>query len=301
MGGGHYHCVKKSASLCSASVCFFCFLMLRKIRSPTQKKYWQEELNWTPYYYYFPIFVSGDPRGLCETSVLAVDPNDNFPLVPSNGDRLPSTTQVKHIKVYQNNILMDHCSLFSEMGQIIFKKRGSATAADGVSMQASTVDVTLKKHIIKGMEKTKADGFAPGDMLINKFNGGDTGSAAAIVDAIQSRKRQLSKDTTMTENYTLDTSEHVFPHKSETEALLILRRYGTVCDVPRDGSCGNHAIMLLLCRMKLIDNTPSVTQFWHELNYFIECNMNKFVGVSHDGNEAIFQYPWGHMNHLKKV
>jgi hypothetical protein len=35
-------------------------------------------------HYYCPIFVSGDPRGLGETSVLPVDPNDKFPLVLSN-------------------------------------------------------------------------------------------------------------------------------------------------------------------------------------------------------------------------
>jgi hypothetical protein len=33
---------------------------------------------------------------------------------------------------------------------------------------------------------------------------------------------------------------------------------------------------------------------------FIECNINKFVGVNDDGNDAIFQYPWGQMNRLKK-
>jgi hypothetical protein len=138
---------------------------------------------------------------LRETSVLAVDPNDKFPLVLSNGDRLPSTTQIKHIKVYWNNILMDHCGLFREIGQFISKKRGSATAADGASMQARTFDVIMKKHITKGMEKAKADGFAPGDMLINKFNSGDTGSAPAIKDTIQYRKHQSMK-----KNCTLDTS-----------------------------------------------------------------------------------------------
>ncbi len=40
-------------------------------------------------------------------------------------------------------------------------------AADGASMQARTFGFIMKKHIIKGMEKAKADGFAPGDMLIN--------------------------------------------------------------------------------------------------------------------------------------
>ncbi len=42
-------------------------------------------------HYYCPIFVSGDPQGLRETSVLAVDPNDKFLLVLSNRDGLPST------------------------------------------------------------------------------------------------------------------------------------------------------------------------------------------------------------------
>jgi hypothetical protein len=172
-------------------------------------------------HYYCPIFVSGDPRGLHETSVLAVDPNDKFPLVLSNGDGLPSTTQVKCIKVYRNNIPIEHCGLFCEVGRFILKKRGIATAADGASMQARTFDVIMKKHIIKGMEKANADGFAPVDMLINKFNCGVTRSAPAIVDTIQYRKRQSMK-----ENCTLDTSENVFPHKSETEALLILRRCG---------------------------------------------------------------------------
>ncbi len=35
-------------------------------------------------HYYCPIFVSGDPCGLCETSVHAVDPNDKFPLFLSD-------------------------------------------------------------------------------------------------------------------------------------------------------------------------------------------------------------------------
>ena len=106
--------------------------------------------------------------------------------------------------------------------------------------------------------------------------------------------------TIRTENIKVGTQEYVFTHKSETEALLILRRFGTVQDVPGDGSCGYHAIMLLLCRMNLIDSSVSVTQFRRELHYFIECNMSKFVGLHDDGNNAIFQYPWGKMSRLKK-
>jgi hypothetical protein len=70
-------------------------------------------------------------------------------------------------------------------------------------------------------------------MLINKFNGGDTVSAAAIVaTTIKSKKRPLSEDTTIDDNCTLNTREYVFPHKSEAKVINILRRYGTVYDVP---------------------------------------------------------------------
>ncbi len=31
--------------------------------------------------YYSPIFVAGDPRGLRETSILSVDPNNYFPII----------------------------------------------------------------------------------------------------------------------------------------------------------------------------------------------------------------------------
>jgi hypothetical protein len=113
------------------------------------------------------------------------------------------------------------------------KKSGSATAADGVYMQAGCFEAIMKKHIIKGMGKAKANGFAPGDMLINKFNGGDTVSAAAnLLTTIKSKKHPLSEDTTIDDNSSLNTREYVFPHKTEAEAINILRRYGTVRDVP---------------------------------------------------------------------
>ncbi len=138
-------------------------------------------------------------------------------------------------------------------------------------------------------------------MLINKFNGGDTVSKAAIIAmTIKSKKRPLSEDSTIDDNCTLNTREYVFHHKSEAEAINILRHYGTVHDVPGDGSCGYHCMILLLHRMKLIDNTLNVTQFCHRIHEFIESNMNKFIGVCLDGNNAVFQYPWGQMSCLKK-
>jgi hypothetical protein len=86
--------------------------------------------------YYSPIFAAGDPRGLGDTSVLAVDPNNNFPLVFSNAEGLPSTTAVKRIKVIWHNELVDHRGIFRAIDWFQLKKRGSATDADGVYMQA---------------------------------------------------------------------------------------------------------------------------------------------------------------------
>ena len=43
--------------------------------------------------YYSPIHVAGDPRGLRQATVLSVDPDDETPLVLSNGEGLPSNTK----------------------------------------------------------------------------------------------------------------------------------------------------------------------------------------------------------------
>jgi hypothetical protein len=48
-GGGWFRAVKKGASLCSPSVCFFEILRLRKFRSPTKKIIKAPTLGWTPY------------------------------------------------------------------------------------------------------------------------------------------------------------------------------------------------------------------------------------------------------------
>jgi hypothetical protein len=57
------------------------------------------------------------------------------------------------------------------------------------------------------------------------------------------------------------SEKYEFPHKSTAEAMVILRTYGTLKDVHGDGSCGYHSIMLLLQKLKLIDDNLSVTAF----------------------------------------
>jgi hypothetical protein len=59
-------------------------------------------------------------------------------------------------------------------------------------------------------------------------------------------------------------------------------------------------MMLLLSKMNLIDNTLSVTQFHRGILEFIESNLIKFVGVSPDGNDAVFQNSWGQMDRPNK-
>ena len=142
--------------------------------------------------YYNPIFEAGDPCGLRETSVQSVDPANNFfPLVLSNGEALPSTSKVKRIKVIQHNRLVDHLGLFRSMDSYLLKKRGSATAADGVYMQAGYFDDVMKRHVTNAMGKATAD-----DMLINKFHGGE-GVGATDIFPTNSKKRTLSEDFTV--------------------------------------------------------------------------------------------------------
>jgi hypothetical protein len=90
--------------------------------------------------YYSPIFVAGDPQGLCETTVLLVDPaNKIYPLVLCNGEGLPITNKVKCIKVIlcSNNQLVDHPGIFRSIDWFKLTKRGSATTADAISMQVN--------------------------------------------------------------------------------------------------------------------------------------------------------------------
>ncbi len=98
---------------------------------------------------------------------------------------------------------MDHLGLFRSMDSFQLKKRGSATAADGVYMQACYIDDVMKKHITNAMGKARADGFAPGDMLINKIHGGE-GVGATDIFPTNSKKRKLPEDNTVDKNCTLN-------------------------------------------------------------------------------------------------
>jgi hypothetical protein len=228
--------------------------------------------------YYSPIFVAGNPQGLRETTFLSVDPaNKYLPLVPCNGEGLPSTNKVKCIKVIQHseNQLVDHPGIFQAIDWFKLTKRGS--------VHRNHLEGIMKKHITNGMENTKMNASQLRDLMLHDICKRDNESSATVLDTIKTKK--------------WNPGEYEFPHKSAAKAIEILRHYGTVSDVPGDGSCGYHCAMLLLWRMKLIDNTLSVTLlFCCGIHDFIVSNMNKFVGESLDDNDGVLQYPWGQMS-----
>jgi hypothetical protein len=118
----------------------------------------------------------------------------------------------------------------------------------------------LKEHIKTGMEKCKADGFALEDIIIDKLASSDETDH----DTSEDRNLFYSQDCTVSSNYSIrkpDPIPQIIPHDSVEEAIKILEQYGTVTNVPRDGSCGYHAVMLLLHKLNLIPKDMSVHQF----------------------------------------
>lgn len=117
--------------------------------------------------YYSPIFVAGDARGLRQATVLAVDPNDDSPLALSNGDVLPNNTKAKRIKAMCDGELLDHPGIYRPIYKFKLTKRGKASAATGIAMEAARFGRIMQKNISKMKKKAEADGFAPMDMLVN--------------------------------------------------------------------------------------------------------------------------------------
>ena len=77
--------------------------------------------------------------------------------------------------------------------------------------------------------------------------------------------------------------------------------YGNVKDVPGDGSCGYHALILLLQRMDIIDKNILVGQFRRNIHNHIQKHMAKFIGA--DGGRCVYEeYTWGKLDQdLKKA
>ena len=80
-------------------------------------------------------------------------------------------------------------------------------------------------------------------------------------------------------------------HKTFEEGIAMLQGYGHVKDVPGDGSCGYHALMLLVQRMDIIDKNIFVGQFQRNIYNHIQSNMAKITGA--DGGTCVYEYTWG--------
>jgi len=126
--------------------------------------------------YYSPIFVAGDSRGLRQATVLAVDPTAEMQLTLSNGEYIPENVKVKRIKVILDGELVDHPGIYRPISRFKLVKRGSATAADAIAMEASRFGRIMQTNMNKLKKKAEANGFAPMDLIVN-FKGAKTDDA----------------------------------------------------------------------------------------------------------------------------
>ena len=186
--------------------------------------------------YYSPIGVAGDKRWLRQARVEAVDPvNSYMPLVLDNAEGIPSTTSV--------NILVDHPGIFRSIDQYKIKKQGETTMGDVLTIQAAYFKGRITQHLKQGIERcTKDGGLAIEDIFHNKLPSANKDMESANVSAAPTVQYQSN-------------------HETFEQGIAMLQGYGHVIDVPGDGSCGYHALLLLLSGMDILDKNIHVGQF----------------------------------------
>lgn len=143
--------------------------------------------------YYSPIYVAGDPRGLREATVLAIDPKKENPLVLDNAEYIPNDTNVKRVKVMSGGELVDHPGIFRPISRFKLVKAGKATMADAVRLQSSRFGGIMRNNMKKMQSKAEADGFAPMDLIVNMKGVNDSSQSSSEVSAPKakpSRKAQ---------------------------------------------------------------------------------------------------------------
>ncbi len=133
--------------------------------------------------YYSPIHVAGDPRGLRQATVLAIDPKNEIPLVLDNAECIPNDTNVKRIKVKSGGELLDHPGIFRPIFRFKLVKAGRATAADALKMQSSRFGDIMRNNMKKLKSKAEAEGFAPMDMLVSIKGANDSSQSSSEVSA----------------------------------------------------------------------------------------------------------------------
>ena len=117
--------------------------------------------------YYSPIHVAGDPRGLRQATVLAIDPKNEIPLVLDNAECIPNDTNVKRIKVELGGELVGHPGIFRPISRFKLSRTGRATIVDALAKQTTRIGGIMRKNMKRLKAKAEADGFAPMDLFVN--------------------------------------------------------------------------------------------------------------------------------------
>jgi len=138
--------------------------------------------------YYSPIFVAGDPRGLRETTVLAIDPKKDNPLVLDNAEYVPNDTNVKRIKVISGGELVDHPGIFRPIFRFKLVRAGRATMADAVRMQSSRFGGIMRNNMKKLKSKAEAEGFAPMDLMVSMKGVNDSSQSSSSGGSVHKPK-----------------------------------------------------------------------------------------------------------------
>ena len=142
--------------------------------------------------YYSPIMVAGDPRGLRQATVLAIDPKNEIPLVLDNVECIPDDTNVKRIKIKSDGELVDHPGIFRPISRFKLVKAGRATMADAMKKQSSRFGDIMRNNMKKLKSKAQADGFAPMDLLVNIKGVNDSSQSSSEV-SVHKRKPKVSR------------------------------------------------------------------------------------------------------------
>jgi hypothetical protein len=119
--------------------------------------------------YYDPISLSGDPQALGEATVLAIDPDDEYPLTLSTCDIVPKGSKVCRITKYQDG--KEVKTLFDRWRAIErfkLEKCHIATEAEALIMQRNSLSGIMKDKLESVLDKAQSKGSATEDNLNDK-------------------------------------------------------------------------------------------------------------------------------------
>ncbi len=114
--------------------------------------------------------MPGDPQGLKEATVLAVDPDDEYLLTLRTSDTVPKGSHVLRITKYQEE--KEVKTLFGTWHAIErfkLEKCQIATEAEALIMQRNCLSGIVKDKLASVLDKAQSERFAPEDILNDKI------------------------------------------------------------------------------------------------------------------------------------